>query len=171
MSRSIRSFEQMEALLRASSASTFALWKLSSIRVNAMMDGDCLIVSHTDFMENLGFDKLIVVLTRPKGYQKSHPNGVRNLQSSFYRKFPEFVQVASNRHIHHNKSIEKDWGFGKLGTLLCHLSRALRLVGRLEKDPENVRPSIKRDWNKCEWDVHLKTFLETTKRARLEHVL
>ena len=64
-------------------------------------------------MENLGFDKLIVVLTRPKGYRKEPSKTSKRIYKLFYCKYPEFVDVASNRHIHYNKSLEKIEALGK----------------------------------------------------------
>ena len=87
------------------------------------MDGGLSDSLPIDFMENLGFDKLIVVLTRPKGYRKEPSKTSKRIYKLFYRKYPEFVQVASNRHIHYNKSIEKIEAL-KNWQSLCHSSRA-----------------------------------------------
>ena len=80
------------------------LWFLEIVEYKGKryMDGGSTIVSLLDFMENLGFDKLIVVLTRPKGYRKESSKTSKRIYKLFY-KYPEFVQVASNRHLHYNK--------------------------------------------------------------------
>ena len=98
-------FEQMEAL-RASSALPLVS-EIVEYKGKRYMDGGLSDSLPIDFMENLGFDKLIVVLTRPKGYRKEPSKTSKRIYKLFYRKYPEFVQVASNRHIHYNKSIEK----------------------------------------------------------------
>ena len=113
------------------------------------MDGGLSDSLPIDFMENLGFDKLIVVLTRPKGYRKEPSKTSKRIYKLFYRKYPEFVQVASNRHIHYNKSIEKIEALEKTGNLYAIRPEYALEVSRLEKDPEKFEPFIKKDWIKC----------------------
>ena len=98
-------FEQMEAL-RASSALPLVS-EIVDYKGKRYMDGGLSDSLPVGFMENLGFDKLIVILTRPKGYRKQPSKTSKRLYKIFYRKYPEFVKVASNRHLHYNKSIEK----------------------------------------------------------------
>ena len=96
-------------------------------------------------MENLGFDKLIVVLTRPKGYRKEPSKTSKRIYKLFYRKYPEFVQVASNRHIHYNKSIEKIEALEKLAIFMPFVqSMRLKLVD-WRRILKSLKPSIKRD--------------------------
>ena len=108
-------FEQMEAL-RASSALPLVS-EIVEYKGKRYMDGGLSDSLPIDFMENLGFDKLIVVLTRPKGYRKEPSKTSKRIYKLFYRKYPEFVDVASNRHIHYNKSIEKIEALEKTGNL------------------------------------------------------
>lgn len=58
-----------------------------------------------DFARGLGFDKLIVVMTRPLNYQKKPSSG--RLYKTLYRKYPNFVKTASNRYQQYNNSLEK----------------------------------------------------------------
>lgn len=160
-------FEQMEAL-RASSALPLVS-EIVEYKGKRYMDGGLSDSLPIDFMENLGFDKLIVVLTRPKGYRKEPSKTSKRIYKLFYRKYPEFVQVASNRHIHYNKSIEKIEALEKLAIFMPFVqSMRLKLVD-WRRILKNLRPSIKRDLNKCEMRCLIsKHFLETTKkRARL----
>ena len=55
--------------------------------------------------ENLGFDKNIVVLTRPEGYRKK-PSFSRRLVGWFYRKYPKFVEALNVRHNMYNEELE-----------------------------------------------------------------
>ncbi len=50
-----------------------------------------------------GYEKIIVVLTRPDGYQKSKE---RMPYSLFYRKHPNFINTAINQPEHYNKVLE-----------------------------------------------------------------
>ena len=85
-------FEQMEAL-RASSALPLVS-EIVEYKGKRYMDGGLSDSLPIDFMENLGFDKLIVVLTRPKGYRKEPSKTSKRIYKLFYRKYPEFVQCG-----------------------------------------------------------------------------
>lgn len=96
-------FEQME-ILRASSAlpvvSKMVVWQGKKY-----LDGGLSDSIPVDFARGLGFDKLIVVMTRPLNYQKKPSSG--RLYKTLYRKYPNFVKTASNRYQQYNNSLEK----------------------------------------------------------------
>ena len=54
---------------------------------------------------DLGYQKNIVVLTRPEGYIKK-PFSMLWLAKIFYRKFPNFIKTLKNRHTDYNQTIE-----------------------------------------------------------------
>lgn len=151
-------FEQMEAL-RASSALPLVS-EIVEYKGKRYMDGGLSDSLPIDFMENLGFDKLIVVLTRPKGYRKQPSKTSKRIYKLFYRKYPEFVQVASNRHIHYNKSIEKIEALEKTGNLYAIRPEYALEVSRLEKDPEKFEAIYQEGLDQMRNDMsNLKTFL------------
>lgn len=53
---------------------------------------------------DLGFDKNIVVLTRPEGYVKK-PFSMLWLAKIIYRKFPNFIKTIRNRHKDYNQTL------------------------------------------------------------------
>ena len=55
--------------------------------------------------ENLGFDKNIVVLTRPQGYRKKKPHFTW-LISYVYKKYPKLVSACLNRHKVYNAELD-----------------------------------------------------------------
>ena len=151
-------FEQMEAL-RASSALPLVS-EIVEYKSKRYMDGGLSDSLPIDFMENLGFDKLIVVLKRPKGYRKQPSKTSKRIYKLFYRKYPEFVQVASNRHIHYNKSIEKIEALEKTGNLYAIRPEHALEVSRLEKDPEKFEAIYQEGLDQMRNDMsNLKTFL------------
>ncbi len=151
-------FEQMEAL-RASSALPLVS-EIVEYKGKRYMDGGLSDSLPIDFMENLGFDKLIVVLTRPKGYRKEPSKTSKRIYKLFYCKYPEFVDVASNRHIHYNKSIEKIEALEKTGNLYAIRPAHALEVGRLEKDPEKFEAIYQEGLEQMRNEMsHLKTFL------------
>lgn len=83
--------------------------------------------------QKLGYDKNIVILTRPLGYQKkAAPNQL--LAKLVYRQYPNFVGAISHRHLMYNAELdyiaqqEKD---GKI--LVIRPSKSIK-IGKMEKN-------------------------------------
>jgi len=53
----------------------------------------------------MGYDRVIVVLTRPIEYRKKKVNILP--YKIMYKKYPEFVQTISNRYINYNNTVEQ----------------------------------------------------------------
>lgn len=125
-------FKQMEAL-RASSALPVAS-KIVEWEGKKYLDGGLSDSIPVDFARSLGFDKLIVVLTRPINYRKKTSSG--RIYKLLYRKYPNFVKVASRRPEHYNATVEHIINLEKDRELFAlRPSRAVE-IGRLEKNPE-----------------------------------
>lgn len=80
----------------------------------------------------MGCDKVIVVLTRPKEYRKTRTN--MKLYNFMYKKYPNFLKTVENRYINYNKTldeIEKDEKDDKI--FVIRPSRDTK-IKRLEKD-------------------------------------
>ena len=125
-------FEQME-LLRASSALPLAS-KIVEWQGNKYLDGGLSDSIPVDFAKSLGFDKLIVVLTRPIDYRKKPSNG--RVYKLFYRKYPKFVEVASKRYQHYNDTIEHISNLENEGELFAIRPSQNLEIGRLETNPD-----------------------------------
>ncbi|MGT2906244.1 patatin-like phospholipase family protein [Streptococcus dentiloxodontae] len=123
-------FEQME-WFRASSALPLAS-KIVEIDGEKYLDGGLSDSIPVDFARSLGFDKLIVILTRPDGYRKKPSNG--RLYKAFYGKYPNFVAVASKRAEHYNASLDKIESAESNGQLYVIRPSQPLNIGRLEKD-------------------------------------
>ena len=125
-------FDQME-LLRASSALPLAS-KIVEWKGQKYLDGGLSDSIPVDFARNLGFDKLIVVLTRPIDYRKKPSSG--RLYRLFYRKYPKFVEVASKRYEHYNNTVERIIDLENKGELFAIRPSQNLEIGRLETNPE-----------------------------------
>lgn len=127
-------FEQME-ILRASSAlpvvSKMVVWQGKKY-----LDGGLSDSIPVDFARGLGFDKLIVVMTRPLNYQKKPSSG--RLYKTLYSKYPNFVKTASNRYQQYNNSLEKVMSLEKTGDLFAIRPSKSLVIGRLEKNPDKL---------------------------------
>ncbi|HBO38122.1 MAG TPA: patatin family protein [Pasteurellaceae bacterium] len=96
-------FKEME-LLRATSAMPFVS-KIVEYNDKKYLDGGISDSIPLHKCRQLGYDKLIVVLTRSLEYRK--PKAPTWLFKLFYRKYPELVKTLANRHLNYNQSVEE----------------------------------------------------------------
>lgn len=125
-------FEQMEAL-RASSALPVAN-EIVTYKGKKYLDGGLSDSIPVDFARSLGFDKLIVILTQPLDYRKKTSSG--RLYKLLYKKYPNFVAVASKRYQHYNTEVENIIELEKAGQLFAIRPKEPLKIGRLEKNPD-----------------------------------
>lgn len=92
---------QME-YLRASGSMQYVS-KPVKINNNYYLDGATGDSIPIKYMEKLGFNKIIVVGTRPEGYQKQYKPQPSKI---FYKKYPKFIKVLSNRPSMYNETIK-----------------------------------------------------------------
>ncbi len=78
-----------------------------------------------------GFDKIIVVLTRPVNYRK---NGGIHGASLFYKKYPEFVKTLSNRNKVYNEQCDYVEKLEKEGKILVIRPSEFVDISRTETD-------------------------------------
>lgn len=89
-------------------------------------------------MEKLGYDRNIVVLTRPKGYRKKASFN-RYLAGLIYKKYPKFVEAIKNRHLMYNQALEDIEALEKAGRILViRPSRKIK-ISKTEKNPQIVK--------------------------------
>ena len=87
--------------------------------------------------QNMGYEKNLVVLTRPRGYIKKPENNL--LANLYYRKYPAFVSALRNIYAGYNRTlkyIEQQENQGNI--LVLRPSESIR-VGRMEQDPERLK--------------------------------
>ena len=92
---------QME-YLRASGSMQYVS-KPVKINNNYYLDGATGDSIPIKYMEKLGFNKIIVVGTRPEGYQKQYKPQPAKI---FYKKYPKFIKALSNRPSMYNETIK-----------------------------------------------------------------
>lgn len=128
-------YKQME-LLRATSAMPFVS-KIVNVGKERYLDGGLADNIPIDKIKELGYDKIIVVLTRPKDYRKTKSN--QFITKLRYRKYPNLVKTINNRYISYNNSIEKILdGEKKKEIFVIGPSRTLKMK-RMERDTEKLQ--------------------------------
>lgn len=96
-------FDEME-VLRATSAMPLVS-KIVEIDGKKYLDGGVSDSIPVDKIRKMGYDKVIVVLTRPLEYRKK-PSDMK-LYKMVYGKYPAFVETAANRYKDYNDTVER----------------------------------------------------------------
>ena len=85
-----------------------------------------------DKIMSMGFDKVIVILTRPINYIKKKTNQV--FPKIYYRKYPEFAKAINNRYKKYNEELKKVLNLENKGQILTIRPSKLVKIRRIEKD-------------------------------------
>lgn len=84
-----------------------------------------------------GYERIIVVETRPKGYRKSKSSSLP--AKLFYSKYPNLVETINNRYSAYNDILQEIDDLDARGEIvLVQPSKELHL-GRIESDPERLQ--------------------------------
>lgn len=102
-----------------------------------MLDGGIADSIPFEHMIEKGYDKIVVVLTRCKGYQKE-ANALMPLIRKRYKEYPELIKACENRHIHYNQQLQTLDTLEKKNQVFCIYPSEIH-VGRLEKDPKKLK--------------------------------
>jgi predicted patatin/cPLA2 family phospholipase len=90
------------------------------------------------YFASIGYDRNIVILTRPKGFRKK-PDSLLPLMKLCYRKFPNLVKSIVTRHEQYNATLDYIACQETAGELLVIRPLEELPIGRTEKDPEKLR--------------------------------
>ena len=84
----------------------------------------------------LGYDRIIVILTRPIEYRKKDSK-MKWLQTR-YKKYPKFQKLISTRNKRYNKQVEEILKLEKDNKIFCiRPSKGIK-IGRMEKDERTI---------------------------------
>ena len=102
-----------------------------------LLDGGCTDSIPLMKFREMGFTKNVVILTRPKGYQKE-PEQLA-MAKIRYRKYPAFVEALSHRHERYNESLRQIEELEKMGEIFVLRPDKPLKIGRLERSPEKLQ--------------------------------
>lgn len=107
-----------------------------------------------------GYEKIIVVLTRPKGYRKHKERMPYKL---FYKKYPNFVKTAINQPEHYNKTLELIKKYENEGRILVLRPSMDLKIARVEKSLEKLTAIHRLGVDDCIANIDkIKNYLATT---------
>ena len=128
-------FAQME-VLRATAAMPYVS-KIVELESGKYLDGGISDSIPVEKCKELGYDKIIVVLTRPLDYRKKKTKEF--LANTYYRKYPKFAKTLNNRYKMYNETLDiieelED----KKEIFVLRPSKDLK-ISRVEKDIEKLQ--------------------------------
>ena len=134
-------------IVRASSSLPFVS-PVTYVDGRPMLDGGIVDSIPVEYALGQGYEKLVVVLTRNKGYRKSESS--MQLARLFYRKYPEIVKALSERNSLYNRSMELVEKLEDEGRII--VIRPVRPidVGRMEKDTDKLRALYDEGYSEAE---------------------
>ena len=90
------------------------------------------------FFESIGYDRNMVILTQPLGFQKKQ-DALFPLMKLWYRAFPKLVKAMETRHEQYNESLAYIARKEAAGQLLVIRPQEKLPIGRTDRDPEKMR--------------------------------
>ena len=128
-------FEQME-YLRATSALPFAS-KIIEINGKKYLDGGISDSIPIDYCQSLGYDKIIVVLTRPENIHKE--DKLNFLYKLVYRKYPNLVERLINMGKDYEVVLKKIKDLETENKIFVIRPPEVLKIGRLEKNEDKIQ--------------------------------
>lgn len=88
-------------------------------------------------MQKLGYDKIIVILTRTLEYRKSKP--MDWIAKWFYRRYPHFADTVNQRYAMYNRQVENVIKLAEKGDIFVIRPSVDLKIKRIEKDPNKLQ--------------------------------
>ena len=123
-------------ILRASGSMPFVS-KPVIVNNKKYLDGGIADSIPIDKIMSMGFDRVIVVLTRPISYRKKKTN--QKFPKIYYRKYPKFAETINNRYKKYNEELEKISELEKEGKIFVIRPSKLVKIKRIEKDSNKLQ--------------------------------
>ena len=124
------------------SASMPLVSKVVEIDGGAYLDGGMADSIPIRWMRDKGFERNIVILTRPEGYKKSK-NKLLWLMRIMLHKYPNLINTMKNRHINYNESLEELYRLKKSGEVFIFSPDHGFDVGRTESNPNKLEEAYR----------------------------
>lgn len=122
-------------IVRASSSLPYVT-KITMVDGVPMLDGGIADSIPVEYAMSQGYDRLVVVLTRNKGYRKSLKKPLA--AKLFYRRYPHLQKALRERNAVYNKAMETVEALEEAGRISVIRPQAPIKVTRMEKDPQKL---------------------------------
>ena len=120
------------------SASMPLVSKVVNIHGRKLLDGGVADSIPLTYTESIGYDRNVVVLTQPLGYQKEH-NRLMPLMRLALRRYPEMIKALDYRHIMYNKQLEYVAQAEREGRCLVIRPDGKIPIGHISHNPQQMQ--------------------------------
>ncbi|MEE1000051.1 MAG: patatin family protein [Treponemataceae bacterium] len=121
-----------------SSASMPLVARIVEIDGQKLLDGGVADSIPEAAFRKMGYTKNVVILTQPKGYEKSK-NSMLPLIKRIYKKYPKFVEAVENRHAVYNQELRDLENLEKTGDVFVLRPKSELIASRTERNPEKMQ--------------------------------
>ncbi len=154
-----RSDDEFTETLRAS-ASMPLVSRIVKIRGRKLLDGGVSDSVPLKFFEKEGYDRNVVVLTRPETYRKKK-NPLMMLMRVKYSKYPEFIKAVEHRHEMYNQTLDYIFEKEACGEILVIRPQKELALSRTEHDAEKLKAAYNEGVAEAQRRLsEIKAFLE-----------
>ena len=123
--------------LRASASMPLAS-KVVKVQGHLLLDGGVADSIPLEYFERKGYDRNVVILTQPQGYQKAH-NRLMPLMHLALHRYPHFLKALDERHQMYNYQLEYVANAERLGRCLVIRPDEKIPIGHISHNPEQMR--------------------------------
>lgn len=132
--------EQMDAV--RASASLPLVSRIVEYDGMKLLDGGSADSIPLEAFEKMGFDRNIVVLTRPEGFVKK-PDRSMPVMKKLYSQYPEYLKTCENRYIDYNNELEYVRRAESEGRAFVIRPSRMIKISRSESDIEKIKRMYK----------------------------
>ncbi|MBQ7486802.1 MAG: patatin family protein [Clostridia bacterium] len=119
------------------SASMPLVSKPVSIDGHLLLDGGIIEPVPLRYMEELGYDRNVVILTQPRGYRKTQSRGTA-LMSLLLHRYPKTADAMANRYLRYNEQLDNIHRKADRGEILAIYPDESLGISRTENNPDEL---------------------------------
>ena len=123
--------------LRASASMPLAS-RIVNVGGHQLLDGGVSDSIPLEYFERQGYQRNVVILTQPKGYQKGH-NRLMPLMRIALRKYPQMIKAMDERHLMYNHQLDYVAKAEQEGRCLVIRPEEKLPIGHISHDPEQMQ--------------------------------
>lgn len=123
--------------IRASASMPLAS-KVVELKGWKVLDGGVADSIPLAYFESIGYDRNVVILTQPEGFQKEH-NRLMPLMRIALRRYPKMIEALDTRHVMYNRQLEYVRQAEQEGRCLVIRPATAIPIGHVSHDPEQMQ--------------------------------
>ena len=120
------------------SASMPLVSRVIDLEGHKLLDGGVADSIPLAYFESIGYDRNVVILTQPEGYQKEH-NKLMPLLRLSLRKYPKMIEALDQRHLMYNRQLDYVSEAEREGRCLVIRPKEHLPIGHISHNPDEMQ--------------------------------